>query len=305
MKVDANRDGQRLDNFLLGQLKGVPKSAVYRLIRTGQVRVDGGRSKPTRKLSAGQTVRIPPVRTAGSSGPAPVSQAVLDQVRAAIVFENADYLVVDKPAGMAVHAGSGLAWGLIDAVRRLRGDGFVELAHRIDRETSGCVVLALNGRALRHLSDAFREGRVIKRYLCLLDGRLLDPVVTLNAPIGRAETGPGEGGVPKMAVIESGKRAKTRFTELERYRYCTYVEAELFTGRTHQIRVHAAHLDAPLAGDPRYGDPLALERWANRGLRRLFLHAHRLEFEDEHGEGIAVSAPLPPELRAVLARLDA
>ena len=293
--VTGDHDGQRLDNFLATQLKGVPRSAVYRLIRTGQVRVNGGRCKPDRRLAAGDAVRVPPARAAGGEAVA-VKAEVLQQVRDATLFENDDFLVVNKPSGMAVHGGSGLSWGLIDAVRQARPGAFAELAHRLDRETSGCIVLALNGRALRHLSSEFRSGRVVKRYLCLLDGLLPQPVVTVDAPIGRAagpdaEEEPGTG---------DAREARTRFTALQRFRDCTYAEAELFTGRTHQIRVHAAHLGMPLAGDTRYADRAAARKWAARGLRRLFLHAHRLEFCDAAGDALAFSAPLPAALHAVL-----
>jgi 23S rRNA pseudouridine955/2504/2580 synthase len=297
--VTEDRDGQRLDNFLTARLKGVPKSAIYRMIRTGQVRVNGGRCKPDRRLAAGDAVRIPPVRTAGG-GPARVAGEVLAQVRAAIVYEDADYLVFDKPSGMAVHAGSGLSWGLVDAVRQDRPDAFVELGHRLDRETSGCLVLALNGAALRHLSAEFRAGQVQKRYLCLLDGVLSEPVVTVDAAIGPAAT-EGERG---MRVETGGKEARTRFTCLQHFTDCTYAEVELFTGRTHQIRVHAAHLGLPLAGDERYAGRASLAKWRSRGLRRLFLHAHHLEFHGASGETVSVSAPLPEALRAVLRALE-
>lgn len=298
VQVSRDRDGQRIDNFLSARLKGVPRPAIYRLIRTGQVRINGGRCKPHTKLAVGDSVRIPPVRESGS-GPVPVSPEVQSQVEAAVLFENADYLVVDKPSGMAVHGGSGLPWGLIDAVRQSRPGAFVELAHRLDRETSGCLALALNGQALRHLSEAFRDGRVVKKYLCLLDGRLPEDRLDVDAPIGDA---PGEGDFG-MRVDAGGKAAQTRFTALERFGDATYAEAELFTGRTHQVRVHAAHLGMPLAGDKRYAETASVTRWSDRGLRRLFLHAHHLQFVDASGEEVLVNAPLPEALKAVLERL--
>lgn len=297
--VSEDRDGQRIDNFLAAHLKGVPRAAVYRLIRTGQVRINGGRCKPDRRLANGDVVRIPPARSAGGEA-ASVSPEVLQQVRAAILFENQDFLVIDKPSGMAVHGGSGLSWGLIDAVRQSRSGAFAELAHRLDRETSGCLVVALNGRALRHLSGEFRAGRVHKRYLCVLDGLLPEAVVTVDAPIGRIDGEDEEG----VQVGSHGKPAQTRFTALQRFRDCTYAEAELFTGRMHQIRVHAAHLGMPLAGDQRYGAAAARRKWSGRGLRRLFLHAHRLEFQDGAGETLAFSAPLPAPLRDLLGKLE-
>ena len=293
--IDAERAGQRLDNYLLGELKGVPRSHVYRLIRSGQVRVNSGRTSPSYRLRAGDRVRVPPV------GQKPAAEATatpdrLEWLGARIIYEDTRLLVLDKPAGFAVHGGSGLSWGLIDAVRQARPEGFAELAHRLDRETSGCIVLALNGRALRHLSAEFRSGRVVKRYLCLLDGLLPQPVVTVDAPIGRA-AGPDAEEEPGA---DGAREARTRFTALQRFRDCTYAEAELFTGRTHQIRVHAAHLGMPLAGDTRYADRAAARKWMARGLRRLFLHAHRLEFCDAAGNALAFSAPLPAALHAVL-----
>lgn len=295
VEVPADRDGQRLDNFLARYLKGLPRGALYRLIRTGQVRVDGGRARPDRKLSAGEVVRIPPVEHR-EGGAAKVSEAVCAQVEAAILYEDADLMVVDKPSGMAVHAGSGLAWGLIDAVRQIRPGRSIELVHRIDRETSGCLVLACSGEALRTLSEQFREGRVGKRYLCLLSGRLSQPVVVVDAPIA-AERKRGE---KHMTVDAEGRGAVTRFTVLEQYPRACYARAEIGTGRTHQIRVHAHHVGAPLAGDRKYGSKEDNRYWRDRGLKRMFLHAAELEVTAPSGERLGFEAPLPPELRQCL-----
>lgn len=295
VEVRRDRDGQRLDNFLARQLKDVPRGALYRLIRTGQVRVNGGRARPDRKLAVGDVVRIPPVSQREGESPR-VSEAVCAQIEAAILYEDDDLLVVDKPSGMAVHAGSGLAWGLIDAVRQIRPGRGIELVHRIDRETSGCLVLACNGAALRHLGEQFRTGQVGKRYLCLLDGRLKEAVVEVDAPIG-ADLKDGE---KHMAVDAEGRRAVTRFTRLEDYSRGCYARAEIDTGRTHQIRVHAHHIGAPLAGDRRYGDAESQKFWRELGLSRLFLHAAELEVTAPSGERMSFSAPLPPELRRCL-----
>jgi 23S rRNA pseudouridine955/2504/2580 synthase len=299
VRVDADRQGQRLDNFLSGLLKGVPKSAVYRMIRTGQVRINGGRAKPTARLAQGDEVRVPPARTRESQD-VPVSESVRRQVRDAILYEDRDLVVVNKPAGMAVHAGSGLPWGLIDALRQDRPDEYLELAHRLDRETSGCLVLARNGPALNHLSAQFREGSVSKFYLCLMDGRLPEDLVEVDAPLARSDAeslGP-------VAVQEHGKQARTRFRLLQRFREGSYVEAELLTGRTHQIRAHARHIGLPLAGDAKYADREAVKRWKRRGLGRLFLHAHRLGLDAPSGERMEFAAPLPDSLREVLDRLE-
>jgi 23S rRNA pseudouridine955/2504/2580 synthase len=296
--VDADRSGQRLDNYLTTLLKGVPRAAIHRMIRTGQVRINGGRAKAASRLEQGDQVRIPPARTRPDET-VPVSEAVRRQMRDAILFEDRDLLVVNKPAGMAVHAGSGLPWGLIDALRQDRPDAYLELAHRLDRETSGCLVLARSGAALAHLSAQFRDGTVRKRYLCLLDGRLPEAVVEVDAPLARV---PGEKGGP-VEVQEGGKASRTRFRLLQAYRDCSYVEAELFTGRTHQIRAHALYIGLPLAGDRKYGERESLKKWKARGLNRVFLHAHRIGLTGPAGEELEFSAPLPEDLRTVLDRL--
>jgi 23S rRNA pseudouridine955/2504/2580 synthase len=200
-----------------------------------------------------------------------------------------------------VHAGSGLPWGVIDALRQDRPGEYLELVHRLDRETSGCLVLARNGQALGHLSAQFRDGAVRKRYLCLLDGRLPEAVVEVDAPLARGN-GEARGAVE---VHDEGKASRTRFRLLQAFRDCSYVEAELFTGRTHQIRAHARHLGLPLAGDRKYADRAALKKWKARGLGRVFLHAHRLGLNGPAGEELEFTAPLPASLRDVLDRLEA
>lgn len=299
VRVDSDRGGQRLDNFLCALLKGVPKAAIYRMIRTGQVRINGGRAKPSTRLEPGDEIRVPPVQVR-ERVPVHVSDPVRAQVRAAILHENPDLLVVDKPHGMAVHAGSGLPWGLIDALRQDRPGEFIELVHRLDRETSGCLVLARNGAALNWLAAQFRDGRVRKRYLCLMDGLLQQDVVDVDAPLGRG----GDESDGLVAVDPEGKAARTRFRVLEQFRDCSYVEAELFTGRTHQIRAHAKYLGLPLAGDRKYSARSALRRWKARGLSRLFLHAHFLALRSPAGEYLEFSAPLPAPLRQLLDQLE-
>jgi len=300
VQVPPERAGQRIDNYLLAQLKGVPKAAIYRIIRTGQVRINGKRCKPEQKVASGDDVRIPPVRLDDGSAPPVVSDAVLGQIRLAILHEDANYLIINKPAGMAVHSGSGLPWGLIDAVRQARPGEYMELAHRIDRETSGCVVLARNGPALRHLADQFRDGAVVKKYLCLMDGRLREARVDVDAPLLKVH----DAGEHHMEADEEGKAALTRFRALENFGDSSFVEAELFTGRTHQIRAHAAHLGLPLAGDDRYSPPAVLKKWRARGLKRMFLHAQQIGFTSIDGTHIHSHAVLPPDLRAVLDRLE-
>ena len=298
--VTRDHDGQRIDNFLARELKGVPKTAIYRIIRTGQVRISGKRCKPNHKVGVGDDVRIPPAHTR-EQGDFQVSDAVIRQVRNAIIHEDKDFIVIDKPSGMAVHSGSNLPWGLIDAVRQARPGEFVELAHRIDRETSGCVVLARSGEALRHVSDQFRDGKVIKRYLCLLDGHLKEAKVVVDEPVLKLR----QTGSHTVETDDEGKEALTHFHLLQAYADCSYAEAEIFTGRTHQIRVHAAHLGLPLAGDDRYSSEASQRKWKKRGLRRLFLHAHSIRFESPGGDEISCNALLPDALRKVLDQVAA
>jgi 23S rRNA pseudouridine955/2504/2580 synthase len=299
VRVDSDHTGQRLDNFLATQLKGVPKSAVYRMIRTGQVRINGGRCKASSRLQEGDDVRIPPAQTR-VKGNFTVSDRVLKQLEEAILYESQDLVAINKPSGMAVHSGSGLPWGLIDAIRQARPDEYVELAHRLDRETSGCLILARNGAALKHLSAQFRDGQVEKRYLCLMNGQMQEGMIEVDAPL-RKDTS-GDQGLVK--VSEQGKTALTRFRLLQAFRDCSYTEVELFTGRTHQIRAHAKHIGLSLAGDDRYASRESLKKWKKRGLGRIFLHAHRLGLKTPTGEWLTLDSPLPARLRKVLDGLE-
>ena len=300
VEVDSDRAGQRLDNFLSGKLKGVPRSAVYRMIRTGQVRINGGRCKAASRLEEGDKVRIPPAHTR-DKGEVVVSDRVMQQIEDAIIYESQDLIVVNKPSGMAVHSGSGLPWGLIDAIRQNRPEEYVELVHRLDRETSGCLVLARNGAALNALSAQFRDGQVQKRYLCLMNGQMRESVIEVDAPLRKVQSGnTGQVEVDE----EGGKPALSRFQLLQSYRDCSYAEVELFTGRTHQIRAHAKHIGLPLAGDDRYASRESLKKWKKRGLGRIFLHAHRLGLKTPSGESLVCDAPLPAPLRKALDGLE-
>ena len=299
VKVSADHDGQRLDNFLSARLKGLPRSATYRIIRTGQVRINGGRCKPSTRLCEGDEVRIPPAWTR-EQGKVVISDQVCKQVRNAVLFKNSDFVVLNKPSGMAVHAGSGLPWGLIDVVRQNHPGEYCELAHRLDRETSGCLVLARNGNALKHLTGLFRDGRVEKFYLCLLDGEMKEAVIEVDAPLKKVQAGAER----QMEVDAEGKPALTCFRRLQAYAGCTYAEAELLTGRTHQIRVHARHIGMPLAGEARYASKESLKQWKAKGLHRVFLHAQRLSFKTTSGEEMDFNAPLPENLKTVLNHLE-
>ena len=295
VEVSQDRDGQRLDNFLSARLKGLPRSVIYRIIRTGQVRINGGRAKPATRLVCGDKVRIPPA-SIRENKPGEVPPAVLKLLSESICFEGQGLMVIDKPAGMAVHGGSGLSWGVIDAVRKMRPGKNVDLVHRLDRETSGCLLLALDGDALRELNNQIKNNRVEKRYLCLLDGKLKQGKVEVTEPIGQYE----RAGQRFMRVDAEGKSAHTTFRLLQEYGPCSFAEAHLHTGRTHQIRVHAAHLDAPLAGDKRYSPAPRQKFWKAEGLKRMFLHAHQLCFYTRDGEQQVVSAPLPAKLSQLL-----
>ena len=298
VEVSQDRDGQRLDNFLSARLKGLPRSVVYRIIRTGQVRVNGGRAKPATRLEAGDMVRIPPA-SVRENKPGDIPPAVLKLLTGSICYEGHGVMVIDKPAGMAVHGGSRLAWGVIDVVRKMRPGMNIDLVHRLDRDTSGCLLLALNGDTLRDLNTQIKNNQVEKRYLCLMDGKLKQDLVDVNEPIGKFE----RSGQRFMRVDPEGKLAHTTFHLLQDYAGCSFAEAQLHTGRTHQIRVHAAHLGTPLAGDKLYSPTARQKFWKAEGLKRMFLHAHQVRFYTADGEEQLVSSPLPKELSGLLEKL--
>ena len=305
--VPADRAGQRLDNFLLGQLKGAPRSLVYKLVRSGQVRVNGGRAKAERKLDAGDEVRIPPVRLQmpDEDGKSPPPKGLLLALDAAIVFEDARLLAISKPSGMASHGGSGVSFGVIETLRALRPNEPFELVHRLDRDTSGLMVIAKKRAALVELQALLREDHgagIEKRYLALLAGRMPDGVMSVDAAL---HVGLRQGGERHVQVNPAGKPSLSHFRVLERRGGQSYCEVRIETGRTHQIRVHAQHIGHPVAGDDKYGDAAANKRLREQvGLKRLFLHASTLDFALEGGKArYALSAPLAPELLDVLDRL--
>jgi len=298
VEVKQDRDGQRLDNFITARLKGLPRSVIYRVIRTGQVRVNGGRAKPATRLQAGDMVRIPPA-SVREGKPGDIPPAVLQLLNNSICYEGNGVMVIDKPAGMAVHGGSGLAWGVVDVVRKMRPEMNVDLVHRLDRETSGCLLLALDGDALRKLNRQITNDQVEKRYLCLLDGKLKQDRVEVKEPIGQFE----RSGQRFMRVDPQGKPAHTTFRLLQNYSNYSSAEAQLHTGRTHQIRVHAAYLGLPLVGDKRYSPAPRQKFWKGKACKRMFLHAHQLRFYTRDGEEQLVSSPLPKELSSLLEML--
>ena len=293
--------GQRVDNFLLKRLPGVPKSHVYRLLRSGQVRVDGGRAKPERKLVLGEEVRIPPVRIAEPGAQVRAPDAVLNKLREAIVHEDADYLAICKPAGMASHGGTGVAYGVIEAARGWEKYEFLELAHRLDRDTSGVLLLAKSRPALLRAQAAFRDGLARKRYFALLVGRLQGGAREVDAALVKSRLG----GERFMEIDEEdGKPSRSRFVPQAHYRDATLCEVEIFSGRTHQIRVHALALGHAVAGDRKYGQREEQKPLRDKGLRRMFLHSHFLELpSDGKFHKLTLSAPMTDELREFLERL--
>lgn len=298
LSVGEESSGQRIDNFLLRLAKGVPKSHVYRILRSGEVRVNKGRVGPEYRLVEGDSVRVPPLRTAERSDKTPVPPREFS-----IAHEDEALLVVDKPAGVAVHGGSGVSFGIIEQLRRSRPEArFLELAHRLDRETSGLLIVAKKRSALSRLHDMFRDGQVAKRYLALVRGRWLNPLQHVRLPLLKSTTGAGE---RKVSVSDEGKAAHSVVRLVARWENFSLVEVELKTGRTHQIRVHLAHLGFPLAGDDKYGDFPLNKELQKVGLKRMFLHAAKLAFvHPANGESLELESPLPADLAGFLGRLE-
>ena len=302
LDISTEQAGQRIDNFLLRFLKGVPKSRIYRLLRKGEVRVNKGRIKPEYRLKFGDQVRIPPVRVSESK-PASPSGSSVQKLADAVLYEDERLLVLNKPAGMAVHGGSGLSYGVIEALRALRPAApYLELVHRLDRGTSGCLLIAKRRSELRMLHELLRTGEVDKRYLLLAQGDWSQGPYRVNAALKKNLM---RGGERMVRVDEEGKTALTHFRFLDSYGAASLMEAELKTGRTHQIQVHAAHAGHPLAGDDKYGDTDFNRRMRSLGLKRLFLHAHTVAFEDnERDRNIHVSASLSADLRKLIQQLE-
>ncbi len=308
LTVDATRAGQRLDNFLLGQLKGVPRTYIYRVVRRGEVRVNSGRSRPDYRLQEGDRVRIPPVRTAATRvlGDLAGGRAAerFGWLEKRVLHEDEALLILDKPAGIPVHGGSGTPVGVIEALRALRPQSpFLELAHRLDRDTSGVLILAKSRDALGKLHGQLRTGGMDKRYLALVQGRLRARHRRVSAALERRH-GPGERSV--RVAGEEGREAESVFHTLRLLPGTTLMEIQLLTGRTHQARVHAAHLGHPLAGDDKYGEREFNRRMRVSGLKRMFLHAASVSFlHPTHGRKVRAEAPLADDLESLLTRLSA
>ncbi|MET0065271.1 MAG: 23S rRNA pseudouridine(955/2504/2580) synthase RluC [Candidatus Thiodiazotropha sp.] len=293
--------GQRIDNFLLRHLKSAPKSYVYRVLRKGEVRVNKGRVKAQYRLQAGDRIRIPPVRL-DNRGPSPVPDNIRARLRDAVVYEDERFLVLNKPSGVAVHGGSGVSVGVIETLRHLRPEErHLELVHRLDRDTSGCLMISKRRSALRVLHELMRDNRVDKRYLALLAGSWRKGVQRVDQPLKKNTL---QGGERVVRVDPEGRASQTVFRRLERYDYATLVEAELLSGRTHQIRVHSAWLGSPVLGDQKYGDSELNKSMKDKGLRRLFLHAHQLKLVwPGERQSLVIQAPLPHDLQQVLENL--
>lgn len=304
-EVSEDDAGQRLDNYVHKRLGEIPRSKVYRVIRKGEVRVNGHRAGPDTRLQAHDKIRIPPVRIRPPEEIGRPSNELQETIRRAIVFEDARLLVIDKPSGIAVHGGSGVSFGVIEILRALRPDERLELAHRLDRDTSGCLIVARNTATLRIIHALLREENTTfeKRYLTLLKGPWDLGKKRIDAPL-RTDT--RVGGERTVRVDASGKPSLSEFRPVQFFgRRATLMEINLLTGRTHQIRVHAQHAGHPVAGDEKYGDEAFNEEMRTLGLSRMFLHASSVSFEWPDGGGqFSVNTPLPPELAKVVDKLD-
>ncbi|MGM0983930.1 MAG: RluA family pseudouridine synthase [Pseudomonadota bacterium] len=301
VEVTEGQVGQRVDNFLLTRMKGAPRALVYRIVRKGEVRVNKKRVKADTRLALGDMVRIPPLRLSPREAVRDVSDNLRNLLAGSVLLEGRDWLVLNKPSGLAVHGGSGVKIGLIEALRQVREDlDFLELVHRLDRDTSGCLLLAKSRPALLALNASLKERQMDKQYLALVAGRWPARRDFVSARLDRYELANGE---RRVRVEAGGKVARTRFAVREAFEKVTLIEAEPVTGRTHQIRVHAAHAGHPLLGDDKYGSRESQRLAATLGLSRLFLHASALSFpEPSSGRPVRIKAPLPDELDAVLDR---
>lgn len=303
LEIDESAAGQRIDNFLMRQLKGVPKSHIYRILRSGEVRVNSGRIDATYRLALQDKIRIPPIRVAAKPVENATPHPVTPQLDKVVLYEDDALLVLNKPSGMAVHGGSGIARGVIEQLRLERPTlKFLELAHRLDRETSGVLILAKKRSALVKLHAMLRDGEVEKRYLTLVKGVWPDQKRAVKLNLHKYLT---EAGERRVSVVDDGKASHTIFYLRESFAEYSVLECELKTGRTHQIRVHLAHLAYPIAGDDKYGDFPLNKKIAKLGLKRMFLHAYSVTFlHPLTGEKLQVQAALPQDLETFVKSLE-
>lgn len=304
IEIDDDFIGQRIDNFLIARLRGVPKSVIYRVLRKGEVRVNKKRIKPEYKLEQGDVVRVPPLTVASEPDAVSVKLSLVKDLEQHILYEDKDLIVLNKPSGMAVHGGSGLQFGVIEALRALRPDAkLLELVHRLDRDTSGCLLIAKKRSVLTHLHEQLRNKTVEKKYWALVAGDWDNKVRKVTEPLRKNTLQSGER-VVKVDAVE-GKPSETRFRILQRYQEGSLVEAFPVTGRTHQIRVHTACKGHPIACDDKYGDNQFSQQMQQIGLNRLFLHAFSLSFIHPISETtMRFEAPLDPKLSQTLERLN-
>jgi len=296
VRIDAELAGQRIDNFLRRELPGLPKGRLYRILRRGEVRVNGGRVRAEYRLADGDEVRIPPARI--NAGPGEAAAGKVAAIEEQIIYEDKRLLVLNKPSGLAVHGGSGISHGAIELVRAARPElRDLSLVHRIDRETSGCLVIAKRRSALRELHERFRQGTVEKNYLALVVGDWQFGERLVDAPLHVQHRKNGE---RHVVVDRAGKSAQTVLKLSRTFGTYSLLQCQPQTGRTHQIRVHAAHVEHPIAGDERYGDPEANARARKLGLKRLFLHAQSIAFPDDSGNELHFTAPIADDLQRFL-----
>lgn len=302
LQVKPDEAGQRLDNYLIKYLKGLPKSNIYRILRKGEVRVNKRRAKPDYRINSGDEIRIPPLRLAETTETIAPSKHVLEALADNIVYEDKNIVVLNKPSGMPVHGGSGQSYGVIEAFRKLRPQvETLELVHRLDKETSGCLLLAKKRSVLKELHDLLRDGKMQKTYVALVKGRWPSKINAVDVPLLKNQMASGE---RIVKINPAGKAAKTLFKAISYYSNVTLVEASPITGRTHQIRVHAQYMGCPLVGDTKYGSNEFNQLMRRHGAKRLCLHASRLKFTLSSTEQVyEFFAPLPQDLEQVFTRL--
>ena len=302
--IDSEQAGQRIDNYLLKTLKGVPKSMIYRLLRKGEIRVNKKRTKPEYKIVDEDIIRVAPIRISEKQTTVSTQLNSVINLEKEILFEDAMLLVINKPSGMAVHGGSGLSFGVIEAIRALRPQAKVlELVHRLDRDTSGCLVIAKKRSALRHLHEQLRNKKVQKFYQALVKGRWSSKLTRITDALKKNDLKSGE----RVVVVDNinGKESETRYRVIQYYKGATLIRAFPVTGRTHQIRVHCQIKGHPIASDPKYGHPEFDAQMSQHGLKRLFLHASSIEFNHPLNDNrIKIEAPLEPCLQHLLDQLS-
>lgn len=298
IEIDSNHAGRRIDNFLFSQLKGLPRNRVYQMLRKGEVRVNKGRIKQDYRLKNGDSIRIPPVYMEADTEKKQPGIALQQLLQKHILYEDNYLIIINKPSGLPVHGGSGNKMGLIEAFREMRGDPNLSLVHRLDKATSGCLMIAKQPEVLRQLNRMLKQGEIEKTYLALLKGILARKNISMELPLQRQSTAVHH---EKVKIDQAGKMAHTLYKLKETLGFASLVEVELKTGRMHQIRVHSAHMGHPVAGDDRYGDRAFNRNLKSRGLKRLFLHAYTLSLlHPVKKKYINVHAPLPDDLQTFL-----